>query len=108
GLISALRSDEKTATVPVILLSARAGRESRVEGFDAGADDYLVKPFSARELIARVESHLKLSRLRLEEKQRASADLAAMAAIHEVGIQCARAGNDFGECMSQILTVAIQ
>jgi signal transduction histidine kinase/PAS domain-containing protein len=48
----------------VILLSARAGEESRVEGLSAGADDYLVKPFSARELIARVRSHLAMSRVR--------------------------------------------
>jgi len=72
--------DPRTATVPVILLSARAGEESRVEGLAAGADDYLVKPFSARELAARVESHLKLARLRQEEKDRSDADLEAMAA----------------------------
>jgi signal transduction histidine kinase/DNA-binding response OmpR family regulator len=50
--------------VPVILLSARAGEESRVEGLEAGADDYLIKPFSARELVARVEAHLQLRALR--------------------------------------------
>ena len=54
GLLRALRADPRTRDVPVILLSARAGEESRVEGLEAGADDYLVKPFSARELIARV------------------------------------------------------
>jgi signal transduction histidine kinase/CheY-like chemotaxis protein len=58
-LLTALRADERTSTVPVILLSARAGEEARVEGVEAGADDYLVKPFSARELVARVESHLQ-------------------------------------------------
>ena len=52
--------------MPVILLSARAGEESRVEGLDAGADDYLIKPFSARELVARVNAHLELARLRRE------------------------------------------
>jgi signal transduction histidine kinase len=66
GLLSALRSDERTCTLPVILLSARAGEESRVEGMQAGADDYLVKPFSARELLARVESHLSLVKVRRE------------------------------------------
>ena len=48
--------------MPVVLLSARAGEEARVEGLDAGADDYLVKPFSARELLARVGAHLQLGR----------------------------------------------
>jgi signal transduction histidine kinase len=68
GLLKALRADERTVTVPVILLSARAGEESRVEGLGAGADDYLVKPFSARELLARIESHLNLQRLRRESE----------------------------------------
>src|SRR5262249_53500306 len=54
GLLRELRADPRTRTVPVVLLSARAGEESRVEGLAAGADDYLVKPFSARELLARV------------------------------------------------------
>jgi PAS domain S-box-containing protein len=50
--------------MPVIFLSARAGEEARIEGFDVGADDYLVKPFSARELVTRVETHIRLSRQR--------------------------------------------
>ncbi len=66
GLLAAVRADERTVTVPVIMLSARAGEESRVEGLAAGADDYLVKPFSAKELVARVGTHLQLSRLRAE------------------------------------------
>ncbi|MFW8595510.1 ATP-binding protein [Cribrihabitans neustonicus] len=66
GLIAALRADPRLRTVPVILLSARAGEESRVEGLEAGASDYLVKPFSERELLARVEAQLKLARLRAE------------------------------------------
>ena len=59
-----LRDDPSTASIPVILLSARAGEESHVEGLEAGADDYLVKPFSARELLARVSAHLELARVR--------------------------------------------
>jgi signal transduction histidine kinase len=66
GLLRALRSNSETKTVPVILLSARAGEEARVEGVDAGADDYLVKPFSARELLARVQTHLELAQVREE------------------------------------------
>src|SRR6185437_10289846 len=64
GLLKALRADERTRQLPIILLSARAGEESAVEGLGAGADDYLVKPFSARELLARVRSHLDLARQR--------------------------------------------
>jgi signal transduction histidine kinase len=66
ALLQALRADPSTRSIPVIFLSARAGEESRIEGLSAGADDYLVKPFSARELLARVSTHLALSRLRLE------------------------------------------
>jgi PAS domain S-box-containing protein len=66
GLLRALRADPVLREIPVILLSARAGEESRIEGLEVGADDYLVKPFSARELIARVETHVKSSRLRRE------------------------------------------
>ena len=64
GLLQAVRSDESLRNVPVILLSARAGEESRIEGLQAGADDYLIKPFSARELLTRVKTHLELARLR--------------------------------------------
>ena len=66
GLIAAIRADECTRTLPVILLSARAGEEARIEGLAAGADDYLIKPFSARELLARVDSQLALAQLRRE------------------------------------------
>src|SRR6185503_5707259 len=58
GLLRALRADESTRHVPVVLLSARAGEEARIEGLERGADDYLVKPFSARELVARIGSQL--------------------------------------------------
>jgi signal transduction histidine kinase len=66
GLLNALRSNPATRTVPVIMLSARAGEEARIEGVDSGADDYLTKPFTARELVARVEAQLKMTRLRKE------------------------------------------
>ena len=59
-----MRSNPQTRTIPVILLSARAGEESRVEGMEHGADDYLIKPFSARELLARVQAHLEMARIR--------------------------------------------
>ncbi len=66
GLIREIRNDPTLRDLPVIAFSARAGEEARVEGLDAGADDYLVKPFSARELVATVQSNLELSRLRRE------------------------------------------
>ncbi|MDX2215580.1 MAG: ATP-binding protein [Oculatellaceae cyanobacterium bins.114] len=65
-LLRSLRADQATQDLPIILLSARAGEEARIEGLAAGADDYLTKPFSARELLARVEATLKLSHLRHE------------------------------------------
>src|SRR5579884_828827 len=65
-LLAALRQNPATSSVPVILLSARAGEESRVEGMEAGADDYLVKPFTARELVARVDTHIRIARFRRE------------------------------------------
>ncbi|MGY1696911.1 SpoIIE family protein phosphatase, partial [Geodermatophilus sp. SYSU D00814] len=77
-LLGALRADARTSRVPVVLLSARAGQEAAVEGLAAGADDYLVKPFSAQELLARVDAHLQLGRARREAEERftAMADLA--------------------------------
>jgi PAS domain S-box-containing protein len=66
GLLQALRSDDSLRQIPIILLSARAGEDSRIEGLDAGADDYLVKPFSSRELMARVGALLERERMRRE------------------------------------------
>ena len=71
GLLSQLRSDAMLADVPVILLSARAGESSRVDGLTAGADDYLVKPFSARELLATVNAHVALARMRRRAREEA-------------------------------------
>ena len=66
GVLQAIRGDPAVSDIPVILLSARAGEESRIEGLQAGADDYLVKPFTARELTARVATHVKIARFRRE------------------------------------------
>ncbi|GII76995.1 histidine kinase [Sphaerisporangium rufum] len=63
-LVAALRAEPRTAGVPVLLLSARAGQEASIEGLEAGADDYLVKPFSAAELLARVRANVELARMR--------------------------------------------
>lgn len=80
ALLRELRAGPGTRTVPVILLSARAGEESAVEGLEGGADDYIVKPFSARELLARVRTHVELSRARRAwalELEQANQDLEA-------------------------------
>lgn len=71
GLLRAVRADPRTAEIPVILLSAKAGKEAKAEGLDAGADDYLTKPFNARELLARTAAHLEMARVR----RQASADV---------------------------------
>jgi PAS domain S-box-containing protein len=74
-LLRELRADSQTREIPVILLSARAGEESRVEGLEAGADDYLTKPFSARELLARVDANLRLGQLRRAAMQQRIRDI---------------------------------
>ena len=80
GLLAALRADPHTRTVPVILVSARAGAEASAEGIDAGADDYVIKPFAARELVARVRTHVALAQYRrawAAELERANRELEA-------------------------------
>ena len=64
ALVKALRADRRTAALPVLLLSARAGQEASISGLQAGADDYMVKPFAAAELLARVRTNVELARLR--------------------------------------------
>ncbi|MFG2060050.1 SpoIIE family protein phosphatase [Micromonospora sp. NPDC048871] len=64
GLVAALRADPRTRYVPIVLLSARAGSAEEVAGLSVGADDYLTKPFSGQELIARVRANVELGQLR--------------------------------------------
>ena len=64
GLVAAIRANAAVRSLPIILLSARAGEGAQIEGLEAGADQYLIKPFSARDLLARVASQLDLARLR--------------------------------------------
>jgi signal transduction histidine kinase len=97
-LLAALRKNPTTSAIPVLLLSARAGDEARIEGLQHGPDDYLTKPFSARELLARVETHLELAdvrksaieairqneeRLRMMERMAAAGQL-AWSLAHEI------------------------
>ena len=80
GLVRALRDNPETRTLPVILLSARAGQEASLEGLAAGADDYLAKPFTSQELLARIRTHLTMARARDElvtKLTRANEDLRA-------------------------------
>jgi PAS domain S-box-containing protein len=70
ALLKGIRADPLTTAVPVLLLSARAGEEATVEGLEAGADDYLIKPFTARELLARISANIALARLRRDAAAR--------------------------------------
>src|SRR5579884_633906 len=72
-LLKAVREDAATHTLPVIFISARAGEDMRVEGLQAGADDYLVKPFTAGELRARVGAHVKMALARRRASEREAA-----------------------------------
>ncbi len=74
GLLRALKDDPNTRTIPVIMLSARSAEEARVQGLNAGADDYLPKPFGVHELLARVNTHLDIARLRKESIEAAKHD----------------------------------
>jgi PAS domain S-box-containing protein len=87
GLLKALRGRHETMTIPVVMLSARAGEDGTVEGLEAGADDYLVKPFTARELRARVASNLELDRVRRarDELDRSRALLDQAQRLAEIG-----------------------
>ncbi len=85
GLLQAVRGDPQLRDLPVILLSARAGDEARVEGLDAGADDYLVKPFGARELLARVRANLELARMRREAADRIADEARRLRVLNRTG-----------------------
>lgn len=83
-LLHALRSDPQTKSIPVILLSARAGEEAAIEGLEAGADDYLIKPFSTRELMARINTQLQISLLRQERSTNRFKNEFLMTVTHEL------------------------
>jgi signal transduction histidine kinase/DNA-binding response OmpR family regulator/serine phosphatase RsbU (regulator of sigma subunit) len=103
-LLEAVRSAPETQDLPVILLSARAGEEAAIEGLEAGADDYLPKPFSGREMLARVRAHLDLSTLRRE----AAAQLAAERHRLEQTIQQLPAGVMLAEAPSRRIVLSNQ
>ena len=67
-LLKSVRTDRDNAHTPIILLSARAGEDASAAGLQAGADDYLAKPFHRQELLARVENRLTLAKLHAAER----------------------------------------
>jgi signal transduction histidine kinase len=83
-LLQTLRASPQTSSIPIILLSARAGEEATLTGLETGADDYLIKPFSARELMARVETHLQLAWLRQERSANRFKTEFLMTVTHEL------------------------
>ncbi|MFL9908824.1 response regulator [Paraburkholderia sp. RL17-337-BIB-A] len=85
GLLRALRADPGLRDTPVLMLSARAGEEARVDGIEHGADDYLTKPFSARELLARVAGNLQLARLRRETEMKLREESRTLEILNRVG-----------------------
>lgn len=66
-----IKSNPNTADIPIIFLSALDDKESRLQGFEVGGQDYIIKPFSQEETIARVETHIRLKKLRDKDKQHA-------------------------------------
>jgi signal transduction histidine kinase/DNA-binding response OmpR family regulator len=107
GLVREVRADPTLADLPVILLSARAGEEASIEGLQVGANDYLIKPFSARELLARLTANLEMARLRREFERRTAADLEAMTRLNDVGNRCVQKGIQYDDCLKEILDAAI-
>ena len=85
GLLAALRADRALSDIPVVLLSARAGQEAEVEGLEAGAEDYLTKPFTARELISRVRTTLRLADTRRAAERAMREDARVLEILNKVG-----------------------
>ena len=87
-LIKSLKENGPTQSIPVIILSAATKEDDRIKGLQAGADDYIVKPFSAKELVTRIESHLKITQQRkealLRERELKVAAFAARKNLHDV------------------------
>ncbi|WP_158073441.1 SpoIIE family protein phosphatase [Actinophytocola xanthii] len=99
ALLNALREDPATQDVPIILLSAQAGAEATANALHAGADDYLVKPFSSVELLARVRSTIELARLRAHHSEREAVQArfaTRLAGATDVGEVLAIAGEHLG------------
>ena len=98
GLIAKIRGHELLRLLPVMLLSARAGEEAKVEGLQAGADDYLVKPFSANELLARVRTQVALGRERRQMERDARAREAHVRALIDASPAMLWTTDSEGQC----------
>jgi PAS domain S-box-containing protein len=85
GLLQEIRADPNLRSLPVIMLSARAGDEARIEGLTAGADDYLIKPFSARELLTRVGGSLQMARIRREADKALREEARTLEVLNRIG-----------------------
>jgi PAS domain S-box-containing protein len=85
GLLTAIRGDAELLQLPVILLSARAGEEAKIEGLRAGADDYLSKPFSSAELLARVTTNIHLAEARRETARLLHEETEVLGLLNRVG-----------------------
>ncbi|MBS2965350.1 SpoIIE family protein phosphatase [Actinocrinis puniceicyclus] len=83
GLVAAIRADPQLASLPVVMLSARAGVEAAGAGLSAGADDYLPKPFSSADLVNRVAARLEADARERERREREQAEARWAAALAE-------------------------
>lgn len=93
GLVAAIRESADQSDLPVILLSARAGSEAAISGLGRGADDYVAKPFSREELVARVRAHLELSTLRRERQRRRDRETMLAGVSHDMQTPLATIAN---------------
>ena len=100
GLVKALRDDTRTAAIPVVLLSARAGEDAVLEGLETLADDYLVKPFSSRELLTRIRTHLRMANVR----QRLQAQLVIADRMAAVGMLAAGVAHEINSPLACVVS----